>query len=219
MVAPFVPAPKVLRTTIHYVTENVPWSVVLELGRTSEWPDGGGALADSATAVKEWATSAETLALFTWGTVVKEVTAQRMLAYAEPIYMFDVAPDAEGSIHETQLPNNCCVVLKKNTGATGRSNRGRSYFSGIPTAKMAAGDGGQVTSGHFTAWVAAGADLLATIAEVDNGAQLAVVSRFHKVGSTPSVPRDEAIFRYVTEFAPRNHQIYTRRKRMGHGSA
>lgn len=211
----FVPAPRVCRFTLgfHALTGDKEWSVVLECGKVSEWPDGGGAMADTANAIEAWAAGV-VMPLLAAGVIFDSITGQRMLAYAEPIYDFSESPE-EGAIEEKCTPLNACLELKKQTGATGRSRRGFTFFSGLPsvTAFDDTGEPNQLDSTYVASWTSAGGSLLSGIAAVDNGSQLAVVSRFHKVEGIPSVPREEAVFAYVTTYSCTRTRVATRRKR------
>src|ERR1043165_9487709 len=175
MSTPFVPAPRVCRYVLTNESNGREWSIVLECGKVSEWPDGGGAMEETALAINEWAdtnlgtvlsTSCQTLTL----------TGQRMQAYAEPIYEFSVGFPVAGDVAGGALPNNVCVVMHKSTGATGRSRSGRTYMSGVPVASRAGADANnEITSGALDDYEAVGGALLSAISGVDDGLQLAVV--------------------------------------------
>lgn len=214
--ATFVPAPRVCRYVVAWKAtgNDEEFHNVLEVGKTSEWPDGGGAMDTVGERIAAWIIDTA-LPLIGASVSIQSLTAQRMLAYAEPIYDQSSGdwPDDGGDAADI-LPLNTCVELKKATGATGRSRRGFAFISGIPKDKVDTSDNNHMTSAYQTSWSAAGADLLGKIASTDVGAQLAVVSRFHKVGDTPSVPRDEAVFNTVQDLSVTRSRFATRRKRM-----
>jgi len=215
-VSVFVPAPRVCRFTLGFsqAADDEPFHVVLELGKVDEWPDGGGAMDDYASAITLWWNN-DGSDVFSEDVSASSLTAQRMLAYSEPIYdLTDSGWPVAGGVSGGCFPTNVSVIAKKKTGMTGRSRNGRTYWSGVPLSSQHASSFNRLSSAAHANFITAMDLLLTNLGSVDEGAQLAVVSRFTTVGTTHNVPRDEATFLFVTDYDVENAEFATRRKRL-----
>lgn len=82
-------------------------------------------------------------------------TEVRGLAVPNDLIATDNTNAGAGTFGASTLPNNVTFVVKKESGLTGRSARGRLYWIGIPFTQMQAADENRLVAAYVTAVVAA----------------------------------------------------------------
>lgn len=82
-----------------------------------------------------------------------------------------------GTNVSSALPNNVTFAVKKESGLTGRSARGRTYWIGIPQAELSASDENTLNSAYVTA-VVSNVNAIRTVINVTGLWVAVLVSRF-----------------------------------------
>lgn len=113
-----------------------------------------------------------------------------------------------GTIVTGALPNNVTFVVKKQSGLTGRSARGRSYWMGSPADRLKTTDENEFLASYVTAVVAAVDSIRTQIAAIGLWEPV-LVSRF-----SAGVPRSEGkTFPWISSVAV-NEVVDTQRGRL-----
>lgn len=104
-------------------------------------------------------------------------TEVRGLALQNDIATSDNTSTNPGADASAALPNNVTFAIKKESGLTGRSARGRTYWIGIPVNKLQAADENTLTAAYITA-IVANVDTVRTSIIAVAGWTPVLVSRF-----------------------------------------
>lgn len=129
-------------------------------------------LTEIATIFRDW-WDAEMQGLTVSTTSLEAIEVKDMTADGEEGILFTAGLPLAGSDANVPLPNNVTFATRLNTGFTGRSRRGRSYFAGVPADALDT-DKQHITSTWQTLVMGAFADLLTAL--VTAGFELAVAS-------------------------------------------
>lgn len=81
-------------------------------------------------------------------------TDVRGLAFENDFLATQNAGAGPGTHGGSSLPNNCTFAIKKLSGQTGRSARGRSFWVSLPETELAAANENTVVAGFITSMVA-----------------------------------------------------------------
>jgi len=79
----------------------------------------------------------------------------------------EVGTAFSGTLSVTEAPNNCAVLVRKNTAFGGRQNRGRMYFPPFMIANTDISPTGVIDSADVTAFQATMADFYTTLVAED----------------------------------------------------
>lgn len=82
-------------------------------------------------------------------------TEVRGLAVENDLFTSDNSNAGAGLHAGAALPNNVTIALKKESGLTGRSARGRTYWIGVPQTQLVASDENTLNAAYVAAVVAA----------------------------------------------------------------
>lgn len=104
-------------------------------------------------------------------------TEVRGLALENDLVVTDATSAGVGTHIGNITPNNVTFAIKKESGLSGRSARGRTYWIGIPTGELLIADENQLKSAYITLIVDAVDDIRQGIVAL-TGWQPVLVSRF-----------------------------------------
>lgn len=119
---------------------------------------------------------------------------------------YNLSEPLDGTSPDLALPANVAVCVTKQTGATGRSQRGRMYVWGVPSG--AALDTRHLLDSAVDAYSGIFDNLLVAI--VSAGFTGVVISYYHD-----SAPRVTAQVRAITNIFVRDNRLDTQRRRLG----
>lgn len=175
-----------------------------------QWPGGvdAVAIADSATAVRDWV-EASYLPLLSNQIQFLRCEALNLDIDNGGTSVAFATGAGTGGTASASLPGGSAFCVSLRTAQSGRNHRGRKYVMGIPEAGRS---GNQVTGAYRTQMESAFADLINDIQSVN--AVLVVVSRFLN-----NVLRLEAIVTEVIAIVASDTNIDSQRRRLtGRGS-
>jgi hypothetical protein len=99
--------------------------------------------------------------------------------------VFDVSFNLPGNIAGAPLPNNCAVLVKKQTQLGGRRGRGRMFIPGITAAQVTGS--GVIDVGTLTSWQSMVTELF--LGSPDNApANVVEPVLFHRLPTTSDLP-------------------------------
>ena len=138
--------------------------------------------------------------------VLYDQTLVRGLAFQNDQETVENAGSAVGGRASLGLPNSVTFSVKKTTGLTGRSARGRIYWIGIPVNELNVNEN-LINASYSTEVVAACDAMRAAITATDWTA--GIISRF-----LDKVKRDPAIIREWVDTVSVNNVVDTQRRRL-----
>lgn len=104
-------------------------------------------------------------------------TEVRGLSVENDLFASDNTTTGPGTDVSPGLPGNVTFSIKKISGLTGRSARGRTYWVGVPTNKLQVADENRLNAGFVTS-IVANVDVIRTQIPVVPGWTAVLVSRF-----------------------------------------
>lgn len=141
---------------------------------------------------------------------LRTVTSRDLSVVDSWVVATPVVPQVPGTVVSPAMPSQVTFVVKFTTGLAGRSNRGRSYWVGLPESNVT---GDYVSSAIANVIVAAWTQLRTVVLPALN-AELVVISR-----QTGGAPRTTGVANAVTNVLYTDLRVDTQRRRLtGEGS-
>lgn len=124
---------------------NDPQAQVITIGMFNQNP---ATTADMNALMSHWDSTFKSDTISTY-TLLRVEERFSMDGANETVVQSDVV-GIQGTNATAGLPSNCAVIMKKNSGSTGRRRRGRCYWPGIPESIV--DDLGFLTAGGVSTW-------------------------------------------------------------------
>lgn len=134
-------------------------------------------------------------------------TEVRGLEDEEDLTSFNNTNAGAGGVAQDPLPNNCSFAIKRLSGFTGRSARGRVFLPGIPRTSINPADDNRFLQASVSLWIQLFLDILAYVAA--SGWIEVIVSRY-----TQGAKRPTGVVFAVADWANTDLVVDSQRRRL-----
>lgn len=216
---PFVPVPNCAELVLQYRSNLQDVRTVLNFAHTTseDWDETELArlIDDAYTA---WTDNLK--GIFPSPITIVGLTARNLNSETGPAIEMPIIPAVPGTSPGTPVPDNVAFALRKVTGRTGRSYRGRIFHFGMPTVALS--DPGHLLDAAVTDIQAAYNNFFVDMASMEAGRQHVVVSRYSGMENVivdgrytrRPIPRASGIFTDVVSISSKDNVLDSQRRRL-----